>query len=481
MSKVTASTAASLFAAGNEALYGTPESAKRTREYFQGVLHDLGADAAVTVEHLGEARGKGVVARRRFARDDRVFVELAQFAFQSVENRKAARACSRCLRFVGSPSVQIALLLQRSLTASEAASVEAALKSHGQSHEHFAVEIICPDPCEELYCSHQCKDADARDGHSFICASAHRHKAKAITAFKNHAENTNETFLLALKVFAFIAARLHSRPDKGSVEALEYAIWPLRVFVKDYWWNVCMPDEVDKEGGGGSEDLEKALKTLLTESSQLLRAIFADFPEMAPVLTAEFYSLVMGIFERNNLAIVNPNPLLPILEHLPSGLTEAIMQRASEFISSHNSDHEHGHDRESGQHHSHDHHQVDEHGSSDPFEALDALVAEGTGLHIIQGTINHSCTPNCMVFKDAAALDGSSTSNDEAIRDGRTVLRAIKPIQPGDEITISYLDEGEDDDDDVGVEVHDEEKEWRARSLREYGIDDCQCPKCLRM
>ncbi|KAJ3391151.1 hypothetical protein CcCBS67573_g00145 [Chytriomyces confervae] len=492
--------AVAFLAQDNAALYADAASRTKTQGHFEQAIDGIGGRGRVRVEYFGPLRGKGVVAETAFVAGDRVFDELALFAIQSPDNARLSRACQKCLHFVGSPIDQIELMLTRKLSAKERATLsKTAAKVGSLFTEGFAKEVNCD--CGEHYCSIECRDKDAANGHTSICPSANPSSALSIAEFKEHAINTNETFLLALKVFGFIASRLKAHKNPGSVEALEHAIWPLRVFAKDYWWNVCLPNEAEEED---PEELQMALRTLLTDSTALLSKIFAHVPEMKPVINVDFYSLLMGIFERNNLSILTPSPMLPLLEHIPDSITEAIMKRASEFIpnhghNQHSNEHDHHHHGEHG--HSHDH----SGGSSsnneevDPFEALDAMIAEGTGLHTIQGTINHSCKPNAMVFKDASALDGSSPKNGDpdstsssgsVIRDGRTVLRAVRPIAPGEEITISYLDEGVEEEDmdgsesgaedggDNEKEVDLDEKAWRALSLKEYGIDDCQCPKC---
>lgn len=55
------------------------------------------------------------------------------------------------------------------------------------------------------------------------------------------------------------------------------------------------------------------------------------------------------------------------------------------------------------------------------------LNNEGSGLYFLQSKINHSCVPN--------AESTFPYSNDIV------VLKAIKAIQPGEEICISYIDE----------------------------------------
>ncbi|KAI9332976.1 hypothetical protein BDR26DRAFT_868756 [Obelidium mucronatum] len=489
----------------NTALFAASASAARVLDYFKTKIDAAGASGSIRVQYCGEPRGKALFAQRDFARGEQVLAELGAFVIQAKENKAIANACQRCLHFCGSPQSQIELLLQRKLSASETNQVLASQRKLSKSSKNwikgFSADKTVSCACGELYCSTDCKDKDAANGHSEICAAVYPHAAIAIAAFKDHASETNETFLLALKVFAFIASRVKSHDSPLSKDALESAVWPIKVFAKDYWWNVCMPDNHDEEEEGDTQDLKPVLQALLADSIQLLIPIFKatnTLAQMTPILTVDFYSLLMGIFERNNSSLVTPSPLLPLLEHLPEAMMQSIMERASQFISSSSSSsshhhHDHGHDGGSGSH-SHDHNGNEFSGSgagdeSDPFEALDALVAEGSGLHTIHSTINHSCTPNAMVFKDASSFDqnnSSSDSDDAVIRDGRTVIRAIRDIKAGEEITISYLDEGslddddDDEDDEVDEEEAEEEREWRKMSLKEYGIDACSCSKCSK-
>ena len=67
-----------------------------------------------------------------------------------------------------------------------------------------------------------------------------------------------------------------------------------------------------------------------------------------------------------------------------------------------------------------------------PFlDALDVnydIPCLGTALFALQSNCNHDCDPNCHPFKDETDISGSC------------VLVARKPIQKGDELTISYLE-----------------------------------------
>lgn len=79
---------------------------------------------------------------------------------------------------------------------------------------------------------------------------------------------------------------------------------------------------------------------------------------------------------------------------------------------------------------------------------------EGSGLYLLQSKINHSCVPNaCSTFP---------YSNDIV------VLKALAPIQQGEEICISYLDEC----------MLERSRHSRHKVLRENYVFICQCPKC---
>lgn len=78
---------------------------------------------------------------------------------------------------------------------------------------------------------------------------------------------------------------------------------------------------------------------------------------------------------------------------------------------------------------------------------------EGTAFYALQSCINHSCDPNAHAMKRA-----------DVDVDGSAVILAKRRIAPGDEITISYIDESMDFED-------------RQSALRDYGFQ-CRCTRC---
>ncbi|KAJ3410837.1 hypothetical protein HDV05_003163 [Chytridiales sp. JEL 0842] len=455
------------FNADNRLIFG-PEEKLKTEDYYAKVTKDL----PLEVKYQGEPRGKGVFAKTSFRKGDQVLLELGIVGSQHEMNKAFARVCQHCMHFVGTPQSQMELLLERPLTEEEKAGVTAATEK-AQNSEAYKDEISCE--CGEAYCSEDCRAAAWKHSHALLCPIANPTKSSAIATLKEHCLEINDIFYVAAKVYADIALRIR---DNG--KTLQQAVAPYRMFVKAFWWDVAEPSNEDEES---REEFRQVLKGICKQVSIILKDVFDDIPELHPALNQDFLGLLIGLFERNNLSTITPSPLLPLLDYLPEDLINQILAKAKS-ISNH---HEH-HDGCC----SHEEEQEDE-DDTNPYAALNALIAEGTALHVLQGSINHHCEPNAMVFKESG-LSGTHTGA-KMVYDGRTVIRALRDIQPGEEITISYIDEGgeeawaEDGDDseaakaieDVEEEDEDEKKErleWRALSLREYGIEACKCKKC---
>jgi hypothetical protein len=80
-----------------------------------------------------------------------------------------------------------------------------------------------------------------------------------------------------------------------------------------------------------------------------------------------------------------------------------------------------------------------------------AMCIQGTAFYALQSCSNHSCDP-------LALPEGEAT--------GQMSLLALTDIVPGQEITISYIDES--------LSYKD-----RQKALRDYGFR-CVCDKCIR-
>lgn len=82
------------------------------------------------------------------------------------------------------------------------------------------------------------------------------------------------------------------------------------------------------------------------------------------------------------------------------------------------------------------------------------LNNEGSGLYVVQSAMNHSCAPNAIV--------GFPYSN------STLVVKAIRDIQPGEEICMSYLDECE----------LERSRYSRQKALSSSYLFICHCDKC---
>jgi hypothetical protein len=103
---------------------------------------------------------------------------------------------------------------------------------------------------------------------------------------------------------------------------------------------------------------------------------------------------------------------------------------------------------------------------------------EGSGLYRMHSKINHSCVPNAIV----QFPDNSSTLQ----------VVAIRPINAGEEICISYLEMDDccehdaDDDDDccINGNMHSDDGKHmvtdRRETLRQFYLFDCNCPACIQ-
>lgn len=82
------------------------------------------------------------------------------------------------------------------------------------------------------------------------------------------------------------------------------------------------------------------------------------------------------------------------------------------------------------------------------------LNNEGSGLYVLQSTVNHSCLSNAVV--------------EFPYSNNTLVLKAIRDIQPGEEISISYLDDCE----------LIRSRHSRQKALSSLYLFICSCEKC---
>eukprot|EP00268_Persea_americana_P008899 TRINITY_DN1348_c1_g1_i2.p1 TRINITY_DN1348_c1_g1~~TRINITY_DN1348_c1_g1_i2.p1 ORF type:complete len:494 (+),score=102.90 TRINITY_DN1348_c1_g1_i2:197-1678(+) len=299
--------------------------------------------------------------------------------------------------------------------------------------------VPCPGGCEEEhYCSKLCAEADWELYHSLLCtgkgSSSH---TEAVLKFIEHANATNDIFLLAAKAIAFTILKYRKLKstnlidqkqnfrvngmDDSSFSLLMEAWKPISMGFKKRWWEcIALPDDIDS---CNEASFRMQIKELAFTSVQLLREAIFD-KECAPLFSLDIYGHIIGMFELNNLDLVVASPVEDYFIHIDD--LPCLQKEEAEKV------------------------------TRPFFDALGddySVCCQGTAFFPLQSCMNHSCCPNAKAFK-----------RDED-RDGQATIVAVRPIRKGEEITISYIDE----------ELPCEE---RQALLADYGFR-CQCKKCI--
>jgi hypothetical protein len=97
----------------------------------------------------------------------------------------------------------------------------------------------------------------------------------------------------------------------------------------------------------------------------------------------------------------------------------------------------------------------------------DSTTTVGIGLYLYAAAINHSCDPNCCQthsFIKASSSIGTAVDSPEPT----LCIRAVRDIEPDEELTISYIDTGKP-------------TWWRREELFTSYNFICQCNRCARL
>lgn len=457
----------------------------QVQEYFDRLLSDRRI-FGLQVKH-NEQIGKGVYASMDFEEEQLILKDQMLFGNQHSYNKMDCFVCSFCYRFIGSIEMQIGKQLyfqslgismdkgetngncshaskascqsdlsdnEDSVGSGDCESSDECAPSVSEEKIPLPVEVVeslmngklklphsekfslpsvvpCPKDCgETYYCSVSCAEADWENFHSLLCVGT---KSKvvcreALKQFIDHANETNDIFLLAAKAIAFTILRyqkfkaVHCEETKNSIVSdtinlsLLMEAWkPISMGYKKRWWN-CNSEADDI---GTMERKKLALESL----SFLREAIFDE--ECGALFTLEVYGQIIGMFELNNLDLIVESPVDDYIRFITE-LTDQKKKEIEENIQ----------------------------------PVLDALgddytnLCQGTAFYPLQSCMNHSCYPNAKAFKR------------EEDRDGLATVIASRSIRNGEEITISYINE----------ELPYEE---RQQLLADYRFK-CKCSKCVK-
>jgi hypothetical protein len=390
------------------------------------------------------------------------FKEAPLNKVQSLDNRQDAMCCGQCLRFIGGRKMQLLLLTNSHTRAEISASVGSGSDAVDAGPNDLSPVVPCRDACGEVYCSTACATKHWESCHCLLCTgkipdeSAQTHP---IMAFKIHACQTNEIFLMVADIFAGVVLRV----EKGATP--EEAMAPYEGYVREHWWDaVANPDPI----------LVQKLKELVAQSWGFLsEALHLSARNLHSILDMDYFSQTIGMFEQNNVGIQLTNPVAAFAKEVslmdsPSfdqDAAENVLSAAKTILLSRGGDVCLDSECEDEE-------------ESDEDEAMFGddwiLAAESVGVLLdavggcddlvwppLSGAafyskvckINHSCEPNVMVTY-ATDPEQGLVAQVEVLRD----------LAAGEELLHSYVDKNDD-------------YETRAAALSEYGFE-CTCVKC---
>lgn len=465
----------SQFADVISALLSLP-SPLQAKEYFDELISKR-QTRGIKVEQNG-AFGKGVFAVKGFKEGDLILKDQMLVGAQHSSNKMDCLVCSFCFRFIGSIELQIGrkLYLQQlgvsvnhtecdmeeedNFSDGENSGACASTSSPGKKVEFprgiveslmngelklpysdkFSLPpaVPCAGDCgEAYYCSELCAQADWETSHSLLCTGEKSESVsrEALLEFIQHANETNDIFLLAMKAISSTVLRYRKLKttfleERGKLKnvsgcmvspALFEAWKPISMGHKRRWWDyMALPVDVESSE---EEAFRAQIRSLAFSSLQLLKAAIFD-KECEPLFSLEIYGHVIGMFELNNLDLVVASPVedyFLYIDDLPTPEKKEAEEITRPILEALGDDY--------------------------------SVCCQGTAFFPLQSCMNHSCCPNAKAFKR------------EEDRDGQATIIALKPIFKGEEVTISYVDE----------ELSFEE---RQALLADYGFR-CRCPKCL--
>jgi len=408
-------------------------------------------------------KGKGLYAKRKFEIGDRVLIERPLVAMQHERNREDAFVCSQCFKYLGSIEKQIG---RRLFNKFEHKKIQEQYQETNNDLEILNTMATVGEPklplaeeffplarehkcfggcCRESYCSIECSQKAWTTYERVMCTgnndnnnnNNNNNNNGMIEQFIEHARDTNDIFILAAKVIAMVTenanqyleqrreGNLNKEEEKMLLnEALEKAWEPFSHVQKAIWWDiVAIPADVEEKD---EEIFRQQLIELASDSLELLCNAWSDRARIFPGLfSLSVWGAIVGMFELNNLELVVESPVENYFLAVDALQDEkqkmAILPHTQPFL--------------------------------DALDVKYDIPCLGTALFALQSNCNHDCDPNCHPFKDETDIDGNC------------VLVARKPIQRGEEITISYLE--------------DDQVDWSRRqdALSDYGFV-CRCQRC---
>lgn len=426
--------------------------------------------------------------------------ETPSLFLQSLENRSDVLICANCHGFVGTLGTHLDVL-QKKLSRQDTDQLASRATRLGGCEDGVLSEsiVFCDKECGEMYCSSKCAKAHWNRSHCLLCTGL-MVEHDPLVKFKEHAVQNNEILLMVADHFAevctYVNAALSHVEDidqrkQCAENAAREVTQPYASFVRNLWWDVAIPEREEDR-----EKLADSLKTMVQESwSHINAALGLEALGLDDILSAEYMSRTIGMFEQNNVGVRLQSPLVEKVDALYPGKDEvkvwsrAVLGIAATLPSptydlddSMNGEHEHDidNDEQDDNYENMDKEEnVMEVDSGDPaydaiFQVMDTYgdssilpPVDGAAFYLNICKINHSCEPNVRVeYKHGSSNDSEVAARGSGAKKLVAYVKALRPIAQGEELLQAYVEESLP-------------YEERVRALAEYGFK-CSCGKCLR-
>lgn len=449
-----------------------------------------------------KTKGFGLYACAPCPAGQQVFPDEPLFVMQHTGNRRVVAACAKCCRFIGSLQTQLEVVFNEPRFAPLLAGIsdsvrawEVDLAARGAT---AVAGIRCSQGCGEMYCSEACRDAHFQHSHNLLCTGPITQEDHPLIQFKYHAIEHSDTLLLLAQVISHLINR--AKAAGGGAAATQGLMAELLGFCHAPFRDACRPPP----GRGKDAEFYSHADALVNKGAMLLKqALEIHAPvEVGAIFEsgAAFFSEVLGMFEYNNIDVEVPTPIGNLFFERASTLAAAAQagnaaaatelqvlekilrekewvmrcvwgeETTGNFAADGLANPEDTTDGDAAM--ASENVQVDAEGynpvvartaMTEAQLAVDKMTLEelimapwpslhGTALYASVARINHSCDPNTKIefpFNSACL---------QAV--------ALKQINPGEEISISYIRQ------DVDVK-------YRKQQLLEYGFV-CNCERCLR-
>lgn len=392
---------------------------------------ELCADELLTVRVM-EGKGKGIVSDSLFREGDIVLTERALACCQNLDERRAGiPVCVTSGRSLETPEENFRRVAGRDPGELPGISAGAPL---GTTEPFCAIpRVPCANAeggCALAFASEELRKQGWERHHCVLCRGVMTAaQTAALDEFESESwiqagVDYSDTFHLTLHIIAIVIAAVRRGDDAAAAwrPFLFLISCPWERFVFPYLLDKTSPEKPD---GEKSEEERRTKEDCLEKVMRLIRAIFVPTPAEDAVLNEHRVTRILGSVLLNGQERSPASPWAQYLEWL------------------------------------------NEHGQKQARKQVKKLAAElgdaasglqcsarGQGIYRVGACLNHSCDPNCQV---------SYTSDyDETL-----VVYALRGVERGEEICISYIDEKAS-------------LQTRSDMLDAHYLFTCMCPKCLR-